>query len=128
MTQDPSNPETSAVPPAPPDGAADHASNIQLLDLTGDPAAGGYTPPKLVPYNPEEDREKKRGTIALILVCLLAGIVAGAFIYVLISLFILKSFRDLDSLKTLLEIVFAPVVGLVGSVTGFYFGEKSKSK
>ena len=68
-----------------------------------------------------------RGGIAVALVAILGVMVLLAFLYVMISLFILKTFRDMDALKTLLEILFSPVVALVGAVTGFYFGEKSKS-
>jgi hypothetical protein len=107
------------------------ADTFHELDLTKNPEekerSGGLARPQTVAYDPAKDREWARGTIALTLVGVLAGIVVFAFIYVLISLFILKSFRDLDSLKTLLEILFSPVVGLVGAVTGFYFGEKTKS-
>jgi hypothetical protein len=76
-------------------------------------------------YDPTEDREWARSAIALTLVGVLAGIVILAFAYVLISLFLLKAFRDMEALKTLLQILFTPVVGLVGAATGFYFGEKS---
>ena len=38
----------------------------------------------------------------------------------------LKKPANIDALKALLEIIFAPIVGLVGAVTGFYFGEKSR--
>lgn len=31
-----------------------------------------------------------------------------------------------DALKSVLEITFGPVVGLVGAATGFYFGAKSR--
>jgi hypothetical protein len=103
-----------------------------VLDLTKDPleierVKGISDPLQTPPFDLVQAREKMRGRLALILVLVLAGIVIAAFIYALISLFILKTFRDLDTLKTVLEILFAPVVGLVGSVTGFYFGEKSKS-
>jgi hypothetical protein len=92
-------------------------------DLTSDPkekeAAPGLARPPSFPYDPSHDREKKRGHIAMTLVCLLFAIVAASFVYILFRL------CDIETLKSLLEIVFAPIVGLVGAVTGFYFGEKS---
>ena len=34
---------------------------------------------------------------------------------------------DLKSMRSVIELVLTPLVGLVGAVTGFYFGEKSAS-
>jgi hypothetical protein len=34
---------------------------------------------------------------------------------------------DLKSIRSVIELILTPLVGLVGAVTGFYFGEKSAS-
>ena len=75
------------------------------------------------PYDPAPEREKKRGIIALVLVSALCGIIVLAFLYMFIFP---AASTDIEALKSLLEIIFAPIVGLVGAVTGFYFGEKSR--
>jgi hypothetical protein len=96
------------------------------LDLTTDPAeqesAAGLSGLHLTPYNPTHDREKKRGLIALSLVAILGLIVVAALVYVFFT-----TAPDMDAMKTLLELLFTPIVGLVGAVTGFYFGEKQSS-
>lgn len=91
-------------------------------DFAVEPA--GLDEPGIVPfvkerYDPAADREKKRGRIALTLVYLLCAVVLASFSYAFYRP------ADIDALKALLEIVFAPVVGLVGAATGFYFGEKA---
>lgn len=126
-------PEQKAAPAEGESSAGHHPADDdqEYFDLTEDPEERAYSSELSIPedfeYDPSEDREWVRGTIALALVAVLAGMVVLAFIYILISLFIMKSFRDVEALKTILEILFSPVVGLVGAVTGFYFGEKSKS-
>ncbi len=71
-------------------------------------------------YDPSEDRERKRGQIALILVGLLAGLCVVA-----VLLGTTVNDTRAASLKAVLELVFGPIVGLAGAVTGFYFGEKA---
>lgn len=80
------------------------------------------TRPSDLPY----ERERKRGQIALMLVWLLIGTIAATFIT--------TSMRNVDDLnigglsipdaKEILTIIFAPLVALVGTVTGFYYGGK----
>ena len=53
----------------------------------------------------------------------MCGIIVLAFLYMFIFP---AASTDIEALKSLLEIIFAPIVGLVGAVTGFYFGEKSR--
>ena len=96
---------------------------LNLIAAPGQPAA----PPPLVtppvsPYDPSEDRERKRGQIALALVGLLAGIASVSLVFVMFA----ASKERQDALKGVVELVFGPIVGLVGAVTGFYFGAKSK--
>jgi hypothetical protein len=95
-----------------------------VLDLTQAPENSKTASPGLAvfrdkPYDPSQDREKIRGRIALILTCCLVGIVA-------VSLILILTLVDIEKIKDTLEIILSPVVGLVGAVTGFYFGEKHK--
>ena len=57
------------------------------------------------------------------LVSALRGIIVLAFAFVFVMP---GSSANIDALKALLEITFGPIVALVGAVTGFYFGEKSR--
>lgn len=75
-----------------------------------------------VPYDPSEDRERKRGQTALSLVGLLAGIAVFSLIFAMVA----ATKEREDALKAVLELLFGPIVGLVGAVTGFYFGAKSR--
>lgn len=75
-------------------------------------------PPKTEPSKIDEAQEKTRGWIALALVGILLLIVVASFL----SLW-LTSLKVAD-VKGLLEVILAPVVALVGSATGFYFGGK----
>jgi hypothetical protein len=107
-------------------GAGASSAPVEL-DLTARPGEAGTTGdlirPEEKPYDPAPEREKKRGIIALILVSALCGIIVLAFAYVFVAP---AAGTSLEVLKTVLEIIFAPIVGLVGAVTGFYFGEKSR--
>jgi hypothetical protein len=90
--------------------------------LTEDPAsqALGLVEVKERPFNPDHDRERKRGIIALRLVYCLLGIDGFSLLYLTI-------YPDkTESLKQVLDILMSPIVGLVGAATGFYFGEKSR--
>jgi hypothetical protein len=92
------------------------------LDLTARPGeverSAGLSSPGEKPYDPAPEREKKRGVIALVLVSALCGVVVLAF-----ACIFLVPAANIELLKSVLDIVFAPIVGLVGAVTGFYFGE-----
>nr|WP_294528688.1 hypothetical protein [uncultured Rhodopila sp.] len=107
-------------------GAGSPTSPVEL-DLTTRPGeaqtAGELIRPEEKPYDPAPEREKKRGIIALVLVSALCGIIVLAFVYVFVAP---APGPNIEVLKTVLEIIFAPIVGLVGAVTGFYFGEKSR--
>ena len=81
-----------------------------------------FPSPSLTPYDPSEDREKIRGLIALILVCALVGVLAFA----LFSSWFVMEAGNRSNIMNVLEVVLAPLVALVGAVTGFYYGEKSK--
>jgi hypothetical protein len=81
-------------------------------------------PPLFVLRTVEQQREEKRGEIALLLVRLLAGLGAGA-LALLASAGWLK--LDIASIKEILTVIFPSVVALVGTVTGFYFGGRVDS-
>jgi hypothetical protein len=121
MAQADPPPEGENAPDAP---AADPATATAELDLTQEPAdpasPQGLAPPDTKPYDPERDREAVRGRIALLLIWILAGIIVASFLTVW------GSPDKFPTVKSLLELIIAPVVALVGSATGFYFGGKSK--
>lgn len=105
------------------EGEADAPRSPEIVDLSGEDAPQATPSPPLAPYDPAEDRERVRGRIAQILVWLLVGIVVvslGAGVWLG-----LRTEEGIDSLKLVLELVLTPIIGLVGAVTGFYFGEKS---
>ena len=85
------------------------------------------------PYDPLRARETKRGQIAIWLVWALVGVIAVVVLTgVCTTLLCLKpddqctaKALDLTSLRVVVELVLTPLVGLVGAVTGFYFGEQS---
>lgn len=125
-------------PPAPsgPGGTDDEtiedfeAPAVAARDAPGDGGGGDddhdgtiedFPSPALQDYNPAEDRERIRGNIALILVWALVGVLAFA----VFSSWIVMTAESREALIRILEIALAPLVALVGAVTGFYFGEKS---
>ena len=120
-------------PPAnSPAGAGDEVFSLdQSPDAPGREAVASGKPDVAdKPYNPARDREKKRGQIAMLLVWLLIGIVAGAFLLLVAKGICLGagatamcSAFDVVEVRTIIEMLLTPVVGLVGAVTGFYFGE-----
>jgi uncharacterized membrane protein len=86
------------------------------LDLTADdtrPAMPTVLHPK--PYSIARAREEVRSIIAKRLIWLLSFTVAAAFI-----LFYIKDAHS--DLKDLLIVVFPPLIAIIGTVLGFYFG------
>jgi hypothetical protein len=89
-------------------------------------------PPTEVPYDPAPDRENVRALIALLL---LGSLVAVIILVVLAGIFTAYSCHvkdactpetaDLKSIRAIIELVLTPLIGLVGAVTGFYFGSGS---
>jgi hypothetical protein len=70
-------------------------------------------------WNPSKHLAASRRFIAHWLLAMLSGLLVVSWLSVLLSL---AAFQDIQALMT---IVFAPLIGLVGAATGFYFGEKS---
>jgi hypothetical protein len=91
-------------------------------DLTEDRTPGdGAGLIKEKPYDVTRPREIMRGVIAAALIFLLAVTVIGPWAAMA------WKWMTIDELEKMLCALIAPVVGLVGAVTGFYFGEKSSS-
>ena len=101
-------------------------SSIEEKDLTGED--GELQPtnydslesadPLLESFNISKAQEKVRGRIAQGLIVMLAIVILLAFI----SLWHYRSsFADLEKLMT---IIFGPVIALVGTAIGYYFGGK----
>ena len=82
-------------------------------------------------YDPARDRENIRGNIAMRLVWTLVALVGGSFLLAAASIALCSgtacnaSTASLEPVKAVVQLLLTPVVGLVGAVTGFYFGEQS---
>ncbi len=83
------------------------------LSTTESPTFEGNLRPKSAPYNRERDREQARSRIAYWLI----GILSAVILFV--GAIGLLTDRDLDQLTT---VFVTPIVGLVGTVLGFYYG------
>ena|SRR5215468_8476239 len=97
------------------------AEELDLVSSEAAAPAGASYAPTTAPYDPSRQREHVRAGIAYALIGLLIAIILFSFGLLLFST------KGFDEVKGMLELVLAPVVGLVGAVTGFYYGEKSKS-
>ena len=123
----------------PEEAGADEA--IQLDAIGPGQDAPGTKPPIVAPslktYNPIEDREKKRGQIAMRLVGLLIAVALAPFVIIFLRAICVateasggiapESCTGFDGLDVMgvMQLVLTPVVALVGAATGFYFGEKA---
>ena len=88
---------------------------IEYVDLPSKPA-------KEVPYDPEPDRDRVRGWLALALVVLLIAVILAAWATLWTGVVTEPEIKDL------LGVILPPVVALVGSALGFYFGGKPTGK
>lgn len=94
---------------------------------------GGFTE---TPYDRERKRETMRGWIAMLLLLTLVVVIStmiGIASYSTIGCLSSNSACSTEALRltairSIGEVLLAPLVGLVGAVTGFYYGEKSASE
>lgn len=70
------------------------------------------------PYDPDPDREKIRGRLAQ----LFAGLLAVMALAPLLS--VILDWATWDALEGPVSVTFGPIVGIVGTILGFYFGSK----
>lgn len=84
------------------------------------------------PYDGNKKRDHDRANIAYWLLALLSFIVFSSFLCLAFagailtnSAWTLKYGFQFDQLKSLLDVIFGPIIALVSAATGFYFGEKS---
>ena len=109
-----------------------HIIALSEINRQETPGIGLRQVGKFNDYDPSEAREKVRGSIAMYLVYLLIAVVILA-VFAGVVLSFICAFKDtcaanaldLSGLKTVIEVILTPLIGLVGSVTGFYFGEKA---
>lgn len=92
-------------------------ANVRELDLTDEPVpTSGVEPPKEVPVQIQRIRENARGRLAMGLLLVIAGVIAGAFAT------IAWDWTTQQLLKDMMTAILNPLVGLFGAVIGFYFG------
>jgi multisubunit Na+/H+ antiporter MnhB subunit len=72
------------------------------------------------PYDPTRDRERIRGVVALLMIGLLIATIAG----ILVSL--ATGWLGADGIEKVSTALISPIVGLVGTVLGFYFGSQTR--
>ncbi len=105
-------------------------------DLTEVGGTGGRdeTPPPLreESFNQAREQENVRGKIAIWLVGTFVSFIAIILMAVMATHFWCayndhcgEAVSDLKAVKFVVELILTPLVGLVGALTGFYFGEKS---
>lgn len=82
--------------------------------------AENSTSPTLEKYDPEPARDDVRKTIAYWLLGILSGIVVLAFVLLGAQKWL---GTDLEQVRSVAELLFTPVVTLLGAVTGFYYAE-----
>ena len=90
----------------------------KILDKSTDPEPNVSAIPPTVPYDPAKDREQVRSQIAYLLIWLLIGAVCVLVISVFSKT---VGIGDLDKFSAA---VLTPIIGLVGTVIGFYFGKE----
>jgi hypothetical protein len=126
---------SNGAPPSQPTGQGLDLTKLDLSTLS--PGPGGSKPPAGIEaksYDPTADREKLRGTIAISLVLTLVGSIVLVALTGMLTVHLCHAkdacAADVVELKTarvVIELVLTPLVGLVGAVTGFYYGDKSAS-
>jgi len=94
----------------------------ELVDVEEVDVSLPSKPAKEVPYDPELSRDKVRGWLALALVVLLVAVIVAAWVTLWVGVV------NEPEIKDLLGVLLPPVVALVGSALGFYFGGKPTGK
>lgn len=99
--------------------AHDNAHIQETLEatVTANAAAPALESPSESGYDPLRYQDATRSYIAYWLLSLLTIMVVGGFA----MLFAVPS-MTFENLKSILELVFGPIVALVSAATGFYFG------
>jgi hypothetical protein len=94
------------------------AEDVTDVDLTDEmPLESGLPSPELRPFDPEPQRERLRGWIALGLLAMLGLVFLCSFVSLWLKI-------DTESLRTVLTILVGPLVALVSAATGFYYGSR----
>lgn len=94
------------------------AVSDEELDLTqGSRPEPGF---RLLPYNPEPQRDYVRAIITIVLVVAFLALLADACV----ASFAAK--EHWEQTKEMLQILLPALTGLLGSALGFYFGAKSR--
>jgi hypothetical protein len=104
------------------------------LDLESGPskaAADAARLPETVaaePYNPDRARDKTRQNIAYALIAILAGTIVMTMVLTWWLISPADPAGNAERLVRVVNIIFGPIVTLVGSATGFYFGAQTASR
>src|SRR5712691_7666091 len=109
------------ITPSPPGNGPPTSQPLNLVSTEPPPVVEvSRVAPQGEPFDPEPHREIIRGKIALRLLWMLAGVLLLAFISMWFKM-------DSEVLRTVLTIIFGPLVTLVSAATGFYYGSRSSS-
>lgn len=80
-------------------------------------------------YNPEEAQDSARKNIAYALLGITGLIILGGFVLAAWALSPNQPISEnLKTVLALLNVVFGPIVALLGSATGFYFGANAAAR
>jgi len=77
------------------------------------------------PYDPEPARDNVRANIAYAMMMLLFVTILGGFAMLYLAWGRDDAAARIEDLSSFIQLIFPPVVAVVGSVTGFYFGASS---
>ena len=114
------------------------AAETQDLLTVGAPQGGqgrpAVAPPTEKRFDPIEAQEGVRGKVALLLVWTLVVVMGCVLLMGLATAYACMGANacsaeahELKTVSTLVTLIITPLVGLVGAVTGFYFGGKTGS-
>lgn len=105
------------------------APQISAAETLGTQTSSALPPPTLGAgqYNRDEQLDNARKRIAYSLLAILAGVIV-LIVFVPLVWFLVNRNTDTELAELVIQlvnIVFGPVVTLVGSATGFYFGAQA---